>query len=164
MTSSSCRCSAAGESPSYALYISGLQSFVSAVGAMFLTPWLGGLSDRHGRKPFLLLCFALNVAPFGEPARPPARRPPAELIQRQRQREPSLPPCCLFQLCLHLRKALPLFCTPLTHSTRAAPACPARPALPCPALPAGPPCSVLSASLSACLPICLPDVQAVLPA
>eukprot|EP00897_Mesotaenium_endlicherianum_P010622 jgi/Mesen1/9589/ME000657S08872 len=50
---------------SEAIFISGAQSTVGGIGTMLFTPWVGGLSDVYGRKPFILLSFLACTLPYG---------------------------------------------------------------------------------------------------
>eukprot|EP00249_Psilotum_nudum_P016571 c25887_g1_i2 orf=521-1996(+) len=49
---------------SEAIYISGVQQSVSGFGTIISTPLVGQLSDEYGRKPLLLVSFALSIIPF----------------------------------------------------------------------------------------------------
>lgn len=46
------------------LYVSGAQSFVVSIASMLVTPLIGSLSDRIGRKPFIVAGFACGGLPI----------------------------------------------------------------------------------------------------
>lgn len=46
------------------IYLTTVKSAVAACGTMFITPWVGGLSDIYGRRPFLMLLFASFSLPY----------------------------------------------------------------------------------------------------
>ena len=39
---------------------------VGAFGTVFVTPWLGSLSDQYGRRPFLMMLMFIYAVPSGE--------------------------------------------------------------------------------------------------
>lgn len=50
---------------SLAIYLTGLQQAVSGLGALVLTPVVGNLSDRYGRKALLALPATASIVPLG---------------------------------------------------------------------------------------------------
>jgi len=58
---------------SLAIYLTGLQQAVTGLGALVLTPVVGNLSDRYGRKALLALPATASIVPLGNPTtlRPP---------------------------------------------------------------------------------------------
>ncbi|KAJ1296400.1 hypothetical protein BS78_01G297400 [Paspalum vaginatum] len=50
---------------SLAIYLTGIQQAVTGLGALVLTPVVGNLSDRHGRKALLALPATATIVPLG---------------------------------------------------------------------------------------------------
>ncbi|XP_038901531.1 hippocampus abundant transcript-like protein 1 isoform X2 [Benincasa hispida] len=53
---------------SLAFYLTAFQQAISGLGAMILTPWIGSLSDKYGRKSMLTFPIVLSIFPHGPKA------------------------------------------------------------------------------------------------
>ncbi|KMZ69454.1 hypothetical protein ZOSMA_214G00420 [Zostera marina] len=50
---------------SLAIYLSGFQQTITGIGALIITPIIGNLSDKHGRKALLTFCVTISALPKG---------------------------------------------------------------------------------------------------
>lgn len=49
---------------SLAIYLSGFQQAITGIGALLVTPIIGNLSDKHGRKALLTFCVIISTLPM----------------------------------------------------------------------------------------------------
>ncbi|KAI4342217.1 hypothetical protein MLD38_026866 [Melastoma candidum] len=49
---------------SLAIYLSGFQQAIIGLGTVVMTPWVGNMSDKHGRKALLTLPLAFSIVPL----------------------------------------------------------------------------------------------------